>query len=127
MPYKPARPCRYRYCPALTTDRSGYCSEHLRLARQQQDSARGTAAERGYGWRWAEYSRLYRKEHPLCVECEKQGQLTFSEHTDHIIPVKGKDDPRFWDPTNHQALCAYHHRVKTATEDGAFGNVPRKS
>lgn len=123
MPHKPARPCRYPGCPGLTTDPSGYCPAHLKLTRRQYDTERGTAAERGYDSRWAEYSRLYRIENPLCVECLKEDRVTPSEHVDHIKPVSGPDDPLFWDPANHQALCAHHHRVKSAKEDGAFGNA----
>jgi 5-methylcytosine-specific restriction endonuclease McrA len=28
---------------------------------------------------------------------------------DHIVPVTGPDDPRFWDMSNHQALCSRAH------------------
>ena len=35
---------------------------------------------------------------------------------DHIMPVTGADDPRFYDPTNHQALCERCHNVKRQRE-----------
>lgn len=35
---------------------------------------------------------------------------------DHIIPVDGPDDPRFWDPENHQSLCHACHSAKTMAE-----------
>lgn len=75
----------------------------------------------GYDNKWSAYSRGYLKSHPLCVECMKHGDRTPSEHTDHIRPHKG-DMRVFWDPTNHQALCRVCHGVKTAREDGGFGN-----
>jgi len=80
---------------------------------------------RGYSARWAEYSRLFRIEHPLCVMCEAQGRVTASQHVDHIKPMSGPDDPQFWEPSNHQALCQSCHSIKTAREDGAFDN-PRR-
>ncbi len=41
---------------------------------------------------------------------------------DHIVPVQGPKDPRFWDVTNIQPLIHGHHSRKTATYDGGFGN-----
>jgi 5-methylcytosine-specific restriction protein A len=125
MPTKPPRPCAKSNCPELTTDRSGYCIKHLKGNRQQYDKDRGTATHRGYDARWAEYSRLYRMEHPLCVNCGKQGRVAASHCVDHIVPVSGPDDPLFWEPSNHEALCTPCHSIKTAAEDGAFGNRRR--
>jgi 5-methylcytosine-specific restriction protein A len=59
--------------------------------------------------------------------CEAQGRVTASEHVDHIKPVSGPGDPLFWEPTNHQALCQSCHSIKTAREDGAFGNKRREN
>jgi 5-methylcytosine-specific restriction protein A len=41
--------------------------------------------------------------------------------------VTGPDDPLFYDPDNHQPLCASHHGRKTAKENGGFGNKPRQN
>jgi 5-methylcytosine-specific restriction protein A len=104
------------------------CDLHLAKKKEQikiYDKKRGTPASRGYDSKWTEYSRLYRKNNPLCVVCLAKGILTSVErggHVDHIKPVTGPIDPLFWEPSNHQSLCSYHHRVKTASEDGAFGN-----
>ncbi|QXE85987.1 HNH endonuclease [Geomonas nitrogeniifigens] len=90
---------------------------------------RGTAAQRGYGARWAAYSRQYRKENPLCVDCLARGVLTSVEHgghVDHIQAVSGPSDPLFWEPANHQSLCHSCHSRKTAFEDGSFGNKKGK-
>ena len=124
MPHRPARPCRYRGCPNLTGDKSGYCGQHLQSTRQQYDTQRGTAAERGYDARWQRYRLSYLAEHPLCVLCAKNGRVVAATIVDHIIPHHG-DQKLFWDPANHQALCEQHHNVKTAKEDGAFGNTTR--
>jgi 5-methylcytosine-specific restriction protein A len=45
-----------------------------------------------------------------------------SECTDHIVAVTGPDDPLFWDKTNWQPICHTCHSIKTAKEDGSFGN-----
>jgi 5-methylcytosine-specific restriction protein A len=47
---------------------------------------------------------------------------------DHKTPCK-PNDPKFWDESNWQRLCHAHHSIKTAREDGGFGNrkLDRKS
>ncbi|WEG14915.1 HNH endonuclease [Pullulanibacillus sp. KACC 23026] len=58
--------------------------------------------------------------------CLKDGRLEPSRHTDHIKPVSGPNDPLFWDPNNHQALCVSCHSTKTAKEDGGFGRRKKR-
>jgi len=111
LPNRAPSPCNQPGCPKLTTGR--YCSAHQQEANRLDALRRGTAAERGYGSRWGRYSRQYRNEHPVCMSCHRKR----SEHTDHIKPVSGPDDPNFWEPTNHQALCQTCHSRKTALED----------
>jgi len=121
MPMKPPRPCRYPGCPALIGDRNGYCEKHLKQTRRQYERERGTSTERGYDARWRRYRKAYLAEHPLCIECLKQSKVVEATVVDHIKPHH--DDPRlFWDQKNHQALCEPCHNIKTAKEDGAFGN-----
>lgn len=86
---------------------------------KQYDRKRGSAAKRGYGYRWQQYSMRFRAQHPICAV---SGCNKLSEHVDHIKAVSGADDPLFWDAGNHQALCASHHSKKTAREDGGFGH-----
>jgi len=124
MPYKPACPCHKPGCPNLTNDPSGYCPLHKKEARREQDKARGTSTERGYNNRWRKVRKQYLSKHPLCVECQKEDRIVAATVVDHIIPAK--DSPElFWDEGNWQSLCKYHHDVKTAKEDGAFGNPVR--
>jgi 5-methylcytosine-specific restriction protein A len=63
-------------------------------------------------------------EEPLCRQCLKEGRTTEARHVDHIVPRPEGDDSR----GNLQSLCAYHHGVKTARQDGAFGRrvVPKE-
>ena len=120
MPFKPARPCRSPGCPNLTDDPSGYCPLHKKQAQQQQDKERGTSTERGYNNRWRKARKHFLSKHPLCVVCAKEGRVVAATVVDHV--TSAKDSPElFWDESNWQPLCKYHHDTKTAKEDGAFG------
>lgn len=110
-------------CETCRTD--GYAKEN-----------RPNAGERGYGPKWARYSRRRLKQHPQCegLRIAIGGELVVNTHpgrkagavaTDHIVPVEGEQDPLFWDPENHQSACDRCHSVKTAKYDGGFGR--RKS
>lgn len=112
MPALPKRPCRQPGCPALVT--TGYCPAHAHASRE----ARPSACKRGYGRRWQRYRRAYLAQHPICRRCLRAA----AEHVDHVVPVSGPDDPRFWDSANHQGLCPSCHSEKTAREDGGFGH-----
>lgn len=59
----------------------------------------------------------------MCAECYRRNIIKLGGNVDHIIPAQSENDPLFWDPTNHQNLCDTCHSVKTAREDGGFGNV----
>jgi 5-methylcytosine-specific restriction enzyme A len=121
MPYKPARYCKHPRCLNKTYDRSGYCEQHRLEHHRLIDSNRGTANERGYGRRWQKASRAYLISHPLCAICYRRGIITPATLVDHTIPHHG-DYNLFWDRSNWQSLCAHCHNVKTAREDGGFGN-----
>lgn len=59
------------------------------------------------------------REHPLCVECERQGRVTAATVPDHIVAlVNGGPDTE----DNLQSLCEEHHRIKTAKD---LGHKPR--
>lgn len=90
----------------------------------QYEARRGTAASRGYDSRWKRARDGFLRKHPLCAECEKLGRITTAREVDHIVAHKG-DKALFWDRTNWQSLCKPHHSVKTAREDGGFGNAMR--
>lgn len=101
---------------------------HVAPRTQQQrkyDARRGSSSQRGYGYKWQQYSRAYRAKHPLChlklTDC-----TGLSEAVDHIVPVNGAADPLFWRADNHQAVCKSCHSVKTAREDGGFGRVSER-
>jgi 5-methylcytosine-specific restriction protein A len=111
MATRPLRPCSYPGCPELV--KSGKCEKHARRAQQEYDKQRGTAAERGYTYRWQKYSQWFLKQ-PENVFCKLQlpGCTNLSECVDHIDPVNGADDPKFWDRKNHQSACLHCNSVK---------------
>lgn len=82
---------------------------------------RSSACERGYNYRWRKAREAYLRKHPLCVECASAGRTEQATRVDHIIPHKDNQE-LFWDITNWQGLCERHHNIKTAKEDGGFGN-----
>lgn len=99
-----------------------------RLARPKDDvpqhMPRESANQRGYTYRWQKARAGWLRAHPLCVHCEQEGKVRAGNEVDHIIPHRGDMD-LFWDNSNWQTLCKTHHSIKTATEDGGFGNAKR--
>jgi 5-methylcytosine-specific restriction protein A len=124
MPTAPLHPCG-PLCPKLV--RTAHCVDCTKA----HDVRRGSAASRGYRYRWRLYSEQFRREFPLCgmrppeapvtadSVCEAERRTTASEMTDHIVPVTGADDPRFYDRANHQALCDVCHQKKRQRESMA--------
>ena len=74
-----------------------------------------------YNRQWSKVRARFLKEHPLCVKCFSDGLITAANIVDHIKPHKG-DTNLFWDESNYQSLCKPCHDMKTAKEDGGFGN-----
>lgn len=74
MPTAPSRPCRHPLCSRFAIpDGHGFCDAHAPAAkaavaarRVLEDDRRGTAASRGYGSRWRDESRAFRKLFPVC-------------------------------------------------------------
>jgi len=95
-----------------------YCAKHKKLVAREQNKSNSKI----YTYRWRKAGKAYLKENPLCVHCQRDGRLTPATEVDHIIPHNG-DLKLFWDRSNWQALCKKCHSVKTAAEDGGFGNA----
>jgi len=115
MPNKPLHFCNHAGCNELVTTR--YCEKHKQQEQKRYDRQRGTAAERGYTYRWDKYSKLFLKK-PENVFCKLQlpGCTNLAKCVDHIDPPYGPDDPRFWDPENHQASCIHCNSAKGHTK-----------
>jgi 5-methylcytosine-specific restriction protein A len=92
--------------------------EPRRIVRRPREQ-RPSANDRGYGSRWRRYRKqfLSQPQNALCRDCVRVGLLRPATDVDHIQPVTSRNDPRFWDPTNHQPLCHACHSRKTAREN----------
>ena len=87
---------------------------------------RPSACKRGYGRRWQRASKAFLRlpENMFCARCSTAEQLVVATLVDHVKPHQG-DQELFWDRKNWQGLCARCHSIKTASEDGGFGNQKR--
>ena len=119
MPNAPLKPCKVASCPEFRAPDSMYCAAHTPQFAQQEQDRRGTAAQRGYGSRWAKLRAWFLSLHPICAIL---GCGHAATDVDHKIPVSGPGDPLFWLLSNLQALCHRCHSAKTASENGGFGN-----
>ncbi|OSQ35034.1 HNH endonuclease [Thalassospira sp. MCCC 1A01428] len=120
MPALPRKPCAFARCGRLTEPGQRHCQLHKRERQVRQDKERGTAANRGYGYKWQKARVGFLKHHPLCCRCEQAGLVVAAAVVDHIKPHRG-DMVLFWDRANWQSLCTACHNTKTAKEDGGFG------
>jgi 5-methylcytosine-specific restriction protein A len=120
MPIKPRRPCAYPGCPELV--RGGrYCPAHQQEVARKQDAARGSSAQRGYGYRWQKLRIAYLRVHPICVDPfgvhKRDGRIEPATDVDHIIPrAQGGTD----DEDNLEAMCHSCHSRKTDEQDHGF-------
>lgn len=94
-------------CPELVP--SGRCDGCTARAEQ----ARGTAAQRGYGSRWARKRRAYLTAHPICLLCG--GIASVADHyptSRRDLVAQGVADP----DADHRLrpLCASCHGRETA-------------
>jgi 5-methylcytosine-specific restriction protein A len=132
MPGRLAQACRVMGCPKLEP-----CPLHGRAAQiAMVDRRRGSAAHRGYDARWRAFvvqyfGELYALKVPragLCgcrhpsapvttdSVCASTGRPALATLLDHIVPIRGKADPRFYDVSNLQGLCDRCHNIKRQRE-----------
>ena len=120
MPMKPKRNCKHPMCNKLIY--GTYCDDHLIQHKQSINKRTHSNRADYHAWyssaRWRLLRINYLRLHPLCVRCDKPTAATV---VDHIMPHKGNKE-LFWSVDNLQPLCKRCHDVKTATEDGGFGN-----
>lgn len=129
MPGRPKSICRAPGCGKLITA-PGYCDQHKKAVRKEQDERRGTASERGYDSKWARARLYYLRKHPLCVYCQREQRTALATVVDHIVPHRLKDAidsgdqdriaaarRLFWDSANWQPLCKPHHDGQKQAEE----------
>jgi 5-methylcytosine-specific restriction protein A len=115
MPTAPFRPCLEPHCGVLVPPGRVRCATHSKAL------GRGSRTARGYD---EDYQRLRRvfmaqPENQLCRSCLTQDRITLATDCDHIVPFRGRSDPRRLDTNNLQPLCRSCHSIKTM--GGRFG------
>ena len=104
--------------------RRDFGTRHVRAPTEAQTGKplpKRSSTELGYGYKWQVLRAWWLRHNPLCVRCREKGLVTEATEVDHILPHKGNKE-MFWDRENLQSLCKKCHSMKTATEDGGFGN-----
>lgn len=111
MATRSLRFCNHPGCGELVA--TTYCDEHARLHQRENDTRRGSAHARGYGYKWQQYSKAFlrRPENQIC-KLHLPGCTTLAQCVDHIQPPSGASDPLFWNKENHQAACIRCNSVK---------------
>lgn len=117
MPMSAPKHCPHGHPP----HRERRCPMCVPAYRAASEAKRPSARERGYDSRWQKARKAYLFEHPLCVECGKEGRLIEATVVDHVKPHQG-DEALFWDRSNWQSSCRACHNRKTARQDGGYGN-----
>lgn len=98
--YRPASAGPLRAAPGSTV---------AHYAPSSYEARRGTSTARGYDTTWREYARTFLRLAPVCAcGCGHPARCV-----DHIVPIRGRSDPLFWAPENHQGLSHACHAVKT--------------
>lgn len=93
-------------CGGVREDRSGSVCNKCGAGKKTPSK---TTTEAGYGSDWQRVSVRFRKENPLCVECEKRGIVTAAEEVHHVVPISEAPWLRL-SPANLMALCVECHR-----------------
>jgi len=82
------------------------------------------------GWyssrKWLKVRDYKLLQDPLCEHCLIKGSYTKAAVVDHIEPIKGttdKDLDLFFEMSNLQSLCDYHHRVKTVRDNSKYSKA----
>ena len=121
MARRPLKRCAAAACPVLVRGVT-YCDKHqheyeerraaqVKTVHKAYNSKRDASDDFYKQSKWRKLSVYYRKIHPLCVECKRQGRVTPSRMVDHIEPYKTAPELAYeW--SNLRALCwPCHNRI----------------
>ena len=109
----PLRYCAYPRCSARVPH--GYCIAH----RVEQGRQRMPTHPEYNSYRWQVYRDTYKAEHTHCALCPALVWVV-----DHIVPTWVAPD-RFYDPSNHQPLCAKCNRKKADEDAQTYRGMAR--
>lgn len=115
MARRAVRPCAYPGCIEVIDGGGMYCGAH----RSAEENGRGSAAARGYGYRWQKLRLMQLRRQPICADpFAIHGTPVEATEVDHIVPRSRGGTDQF---ENLQSLCKACHSRKTVTIDGGFG------
>jgi 5-methylcytosine-specific restriction endonuclease McrA len=80
------------------------------------DSKRPSARERGYDAEWDRERAAFLTANEFCVRCANEGVRTTATIINHKRPHRG-DRGLFWQRSNWEAVCAYHHNSVIQAEE----------
>lgn len=87
MPTRIAAGCSWPGGCAAKAVSGGRCAQHARQEQKQYDDRRGSAAKRGYGYRWSTKVRpMVLRRGPLCYDPFGIGCHAASTDCEHVIP-----------------------------------------
>ena len=116
MPYKPRKPCAFRGCRELTSDR--YCEAHKKqVVKDYNKNSRDKASNKRYGRKWRAIREAFLAANPLCEMCKGAGKLTPADTVHHLVRLA---DGGTHESDNLQALCHECHSRLHANEGDYF-------
>jgi len=92
------------------------------VSERAYDARRGSSTDRGYTWKWRVESKQFLAAHPWCVMCQADVPMRYERAliVDHIKPHRG-NQTLFWDRSNWQSLCKWHHDSVKQQQERAEG------
>jgi 5-methylcytosine-specific restriction protein A len=123
MPKAPPKQCNQPGCPELVHDRSRWlCPHHDRERHRRINRNREQSSTKRYDREWRRIRAVFLREHPYCVECQRDGRIEPATECDHIVPLRQGGTH---EESGLQALCKRHHSQKTMRELNAMRRMKR--
>lgn len=121
------RPCCHPGCGRLVANGS-YCPQHQALADERRSVQLKSTSKRYNRTRsvsdkfystapWRRFREYYLIMHPLCVDCEADGDIESAVVVDHIKPYKERPDLAL-DESNMRGLCRLHDNRRRHDREG---------
>jgi len=115
MPNRPPHCCRTPGCARLAYHGS-LCEEHAKKQQRQQETARPTSTQRGYGSKWQKKRATFLLANPHCEDCGRIATDVDHEPSRRELVQMGVTDPDA-DEYLH-SRCHSDHTRKTNKQDG---------
>lgn len=117
----PTHYCGHPGCHEIIPYDERYCKRHRHTRNKEVYRERNTNPhEKRFqqfyrSTPWRKLSRRWLENHPVCVECLREGVIRKADVVDHVEEIRDDFSKRF-DENNLQSLCDYHHIIKSKRE-----------